>query len=685
MYNNVKFTYKAKGIKKMAVHSNNDAKKAVCLCCGLEVPAGSEKCPFCGGEIAPVSEAVNEEPSKKRSLVLIGMGAAFAVLVVLVIALFVFGLNKSSTDNYVLFIKDKEIFFSDLKSKKPGKTTSNLFNGMNVANDDIDESKYLIGDLCMLSKNGKYLFFPDKVGDSGNGFPLYCKIIKKSKSKAVMIDFDITCYHVSDDSSLVTYTAYKDGENVLYQYNMKNNTRSKIDSNVKRFKASDDGKRIVYIGSERSLHIRLYGEKAIQIAGDVKEFYTADSFKTVFYVTDNALYKKEEGKDPLLLSSDVYSVLKVYDSGEVYCIKHSDAIKLFLSKYVIDDMESDEFITKPIEPSVPLRSDYSTDQEYNKAFANYEKAMEEFNKKYAEYIEKSKRDSLRNDIARAIHVLSFDTLCYYDKDGNETIISDSCTSANMTAGDSPLVIYSAYTDSFEQIKLSSLDTYTTYNVELEILSQSTKWYAAMGGKSFTIDQKTLNSESIVIDSDSNTVYFVDNAPYYKDSGDMYMLTFSEGGALIPKLYDRDVYIKDITAFGGQVMYYKNYNDRMGELYLNKILIDSNIEVYNNINVCRVKYDKELKIIAYTVYNDSGSLELKVYKNGKTAEVSDNVYDFEVLPNGNVIYLCNFDTKEYMGDMYLYQNKKSRLISSGVICIIPYTDDRYRGLYLDTMR
>ena len=99
------------------------------------------------------------------------------------------------------------------------------------------------------------------------------------------------------------------------------------------------------------------------------------------------MYKQILGKERIKISSNVYSLVNQYDSGELYYVKSND-IEASLSDFVTDDMANDVYITKPVYPSAPSWWDYDTDEEYDIAYEQYRKAYENYEVDYAAYLKK---------------------------------------------------------------------------------------------------------------------------------------------------------------------------------------------------------------------------------------------------------------------------------------------------------
>lgn len=66
--------------------------------------------------------------------------------------------------------------------------------------------------------------------------------------------------------------------------------------------------------------------------------------------------------------------------------------------------------------------------------------------------------------------------------------------------------------------------------------------------------------------------------------------------------------------------------------------------------------------------------MKEFSKGESVKISDNVYNYSVIKDGKVLYMYDYSTKYYAGDLYLWNNKESKLIDDDVTCILPVNFD-----------
>ena len=118
------------------------------------------------------------------------------------------------------------------------------------------------------------------------------------------------------------------------------------------------------------------------------------------------------------------------------------------------------------------------------------------------------------------------------------------------------------------------------------------------------------------------------------------------------------------------MYFKDYKSTVGDykgkadLYVNKEKIDYDVYTSN------ITYIEDSEDIVYFVdWNSEKSYgTLKIY-DGEAKKIRDDVHSYNLSTEGEVLYISDFSSKYYKGDLYLYNGKKSEKIDMDVNGII----------------
>lgn len=676
-------------------------KTIFCPNCGKQTSTEFAFCQSCGASVTetPTEEqpaAVPTEKKKlpKKAIMFGGIGVAVVAVLILVISLF-FGGAKAE-NNYALYLKDSEIFFTDLKKDSEAwQLTSRLVGTDEVDDKDLADAGYRLGLYTYMSEDGKYIFFPDKVGDKEDGFNLYYKEVAKPDMEAIKVDSDIRSYTVNTSATLITYLKGEEGN--LYQYKIGKDSKEKIASEVKGFEVSDDGKKIGYINSENSIYLKYADKEKGEIASDVSTLeHVTEDFSAVYYIKDGSLYKQVEGEDKVKITSDVYDVIKIYDSGEIYYLK-SEAEEISLMNYVTDDMkDADASISEPSypdypnSPSRPSWWDYDTAAEYDAAYAAYEDAYEaweaecdrietEYYAAREAYYAKQSRDELREDLAEETLEQSSYSLCFYNGT-EEVVITDTFVGGDYSkytyASEAPVISYEAYNQSsLEKVKLSEVES--IYDIESMVkaaLFSSSERYIAVKGTATVVEQEK-EATNFRINSSGTIVYYIDDIPEEKNYGELYHISIKNGVVGKAEVYDSDVYTGYCYFVSDtELEYFKDCKDGKGELYINKNKIDYDVYCYS-VDV----YSHLDKIFYFTDWNDEkGYGTLKVYDGKEAAKIADDVHSFSVTPDGRVLYLYDYSLNYYKGELHEWSNGEKRKIDDDVVFVLPILYSKYRG-------
>lgn len=669
-----------------------------CPQCGEKTSRDSAFCQNCGAPINHIPEmkapsqaaasaaAYNAAPAmgqpaaapaakskglKLNPVIIAGIGGVALIAVVVIVIALVLG-NRKSEDNYVLYVKDQEIMYSDLGKKSTGwQVTSRLVDTNSIDDDDLAYAASTLGSYTYITDNEKYIFFIDKLDDSDDGFNLYYRRLGKN-DEPIKIDSGVTSYTVDDSVKLVTYL--KGGDGNLYQYSLSADDKEKIASDVTSFAVSDDGSVFYYLTEDGDLYWAS-GEEKEKLAGEISSWeYTDDDFEYVYYIKDEALYRQGVAEEREKIASDVADVLKIYDSGEVYYTKSASETGTLMD-YVTDDMkESDAAMTEPEYPSIPDRPSYWSD-EYDAWAAQRDQLLADYNAAMEEYYAKENRDYIREELESMEPWTTVYSLCYYDG-AEETMLSETFSGSSSTvAGKSAVITYESYVqEGMEKVKLSEItDAYDVQSKVEETFSESKARYIAVKGVPTEVEQEKA-AGNFRISSDGSVVYYIDDIPDEKDYGDLYKIAIKDGAVGDAEVYDTDVYNGSISIIDDtKVRYYKDYDtsDGEGELYIDKTKID--------YDVYACKYDSDTDTAYYITDwdSDKGYGTLNIYKKGESEKVADDVSSYVWIDDGRILYLTDYSLSHYKGDLMVWDDGDTRKLDEDVVCIIPIYTSQYR--------
>ena len=654
----------------------------------VEAPVAAVEAPVAAVE-APVEAYVEpsvEAPAKKKfpipkkAMIFGGIGVAAIAVLVLVLVL-VLGGGKKGANNYALYLKDGEVYFNSLKKRSESvQLTSDLCGDSDASDEQLANEAYDLSWRVTMSKDGKYIFFPDK-NDDNNLYTIYYKEVKNLDMKPVKVDSDIYHYYVNDASTIVTYLK----NNNIYQYNIKADSKDKIVSDVNNYYVSDNGKKILYYNYDNDLYLYSNDDKE-KLASNIDNLsYVSEDLNTVYYLKESKLYKQVVGKDKERIDSDVDSVLNVYDSGEIYYIKNNTET-LSLMNYVVDDMKEADanvqyptYPTYPDAPKYPTRSKYKTDAEYQTAYNTYKKAYADWEKvcdtirddyddKVDAYYAKSDRDNLRQSLSNKTIERSVFTLYYYNGK-EETVLSESFARNNYnysTFTEKPLIAFEAYKETdIEKVKLSEVKYASDVSERVnEALNSSLDKYLAINGTATLLEQE--NISGFRFNKSGSALYYFDNPSEDGYYGDLYRIAIEDGKAGKAELYDKDVY-KSTRYFteNDDVIYFKDYKENEGVLYINKNEVASDVYVYG------IDYSDSDDIFYLTDWNQEKEQgTLNVYNGKESVEISEDVANITITPDDRVLYLYDYSMKSFEGELFEWNDGKIRKIDEDVTAIIP---------------
>ena len=571
--------------------------------------------------------------------------------------------------NYGVYIKDSELFFTDVKNDA-WQISSRLVDDEDLKDEELAIYGSILGYYTSASSDGSIIFFPDKFNGSDDGVNLYYRKTDNTEADATKIDSDVTVYAVNTSATTVTYTKGTGEDCNLYQYSIKDDDKEKIASAVKSYVVSDDGSKILYITTDGTLFAKVSGEDKVKIASDITSLVNhSGDFATVYYIKDESLYKQPVGGDREKIDSDIYKIIQSYESGEVYYAKRTTEEDPSLMDYVVDDMKAVDDNAPTEYPSKPRSYNYDTTEEYEKAYAEYEEA-------YEAYYAKANRDEWRTSLAGKKLSDTTYSLCFYN--GTEvTVITDTFSGlCSYTAGsEKPVISYVAYDqENLEKETLSAViesNDISKFKEKVEsALFSAYDRYITIGATTTVMKQE--NATGIRINESGTEIYYVDDIPDGKDAGDLYKISIVENVVGTPELYDSEVYAK-IGYFlsDTQFLYFKDYKDGTGDLYLNKAKVDYDVSS-NNLN-----YNEKTNKLYYLIDwdNEKSYGILKEYSNGESVKISDDVYSYAYITDGKVLYLYDYSLKYYAGELHLCENGESTKIDDDVIFLVPNFSNR----------
>lgn len=660
----------------MIESGNNSAvaEKTICPKCGAEFDEGAV-CPNCSGEAAAQepedeqrpAESVDSasaeefaaEPKKKGKKKLVIALAAVAVVVAAVVAALVFLLPTKSDDEPVkrtLYAKDNSLYYLEPDTNTPVLITDDLF-----VNED-DYSYFITTGLAQFTKNGNKVFYAKKIiGGNDLSFSLYYRFLNKPDEEPVKLAEDVVGFIVDEKGDNVLYL---DSFGSIYNHDMAE--REKVVSDVEYFEISKDCTKLLYRTEDGGLYIQgVDGEKQKEkIDSDVTSLEkTGDNFEFIYYCKDKDLYLKKADTDKLKIDSDIFSVELVCDNGGVYYTKENeDKGTGTLMDYVIDGIEEDD---------ERILGNYFADPDtYNEALYRYwsrevlkkttVKTVESlyyFNGETSDLVNASFVEELeKSDKANTLIFRSYDSL-NIKKVGITDFVNalDNENHFRAKAG-------STYKTDFQEYNYFDEFADMIYGT---LRSEATA-YIVQNGKAIKMETDGV-SDNFVINDAGDTVYYLDKYNVDKKSGELRAVKIKDGAVESNELYDSEVNRVEIIA-GNNVLYWKDKKDNSGDLYLNKQLIEYDVNDAFFV-------DEDKNIVYYTEYDANDRTgTLNIYSNGEKRKIADDVSYAASLGNGDILYYRNYSVKANKSDLYVNRNGEEIKIDFDVRRIFETTDE-----------
>ncbi len=613
------------------------------------------------------------------------IGGASVVVVAAVVLTILTLWNNRSRDNYALYLKDGELYYTDFHMKEPMEVTSGLLGS--TSGDSYVPT--IIGKGIVFSADNKRMFFPDRYQSGDLSFTLYYRDVTKPRKEAEKIDSDVRYYAINAAGDKVVYIKGDGGS--LYVSNLEDKER--LDKDVQLFTPAEDLQKLYYTTKDNEYFVWSEGQEPEEIEpDDAAMLEETQGITTLYYWEDGDLHRKtftEDGTEEEKVVSDVDSLLRSWNSGAYYT--RTETVEHTYMDFVEDDLAaSDAAMTEPEEPVYPEAPRYPKERDYPNMW-DYRAAKEEYEKEYEEY--SRIREELRVEYVQALDaydamidrtymrealetkIISYDKTDLYFFDGTEeTLVAEDIllpanTTATLYTVDVPMMDIKAYDrSSLPHFKVSEINASAEVGdaVNAELYSNQVS-YLVSGGVTLELDQE--DAMQFTYMEDGSAVYYMADISE-DDIGDLYMVTVTDGQPGDPERVETDV-----ICDGGSWYWWVNeeglfcYKDYDGEngtvsLYWNEEEVDSDVVLFG----ATPYIDGKLYYIAdWKRSRSSGTL--KVYEDGECTEIAEDVNSIAVSPTKDILYLGAYSKKRSEGDLYRYSGEKTTLIDEDVTALI----------------
>ena len=635
-------------------------------------------------------------------VVVLGLLAALAFFVILPM------MQPKGIDPVSLYAKDGEIYYVN-ESGEEVAVTRQLFLDESIGSQLMTSDWWAVSYYLALSDDGTRIFYPDQIAGDASNIPLYTRLVSEPADKAVLIDTEVRQYQITPDGKTVLYC--KGSSKTLYQSDLKN--RTLISVGVTSFLGSRDGQAVFYVDESGALYqwTASGGETLITDATSTSSGF-AQNKMAAYYVKDGTLYEYTVNSEtPKQIAAGVQDVVWITPDGQVYYTVGEDG-GMTMMDFVEDDIAQGGTVTmpeEPEEPKKPSRDDYKDDKAYEKAMKQYEedwdaydKAMGQWEQDMSDYYDQQEAaeeaDSARYELENTSAKDFIADLYYYD--GNTTGLVVENVSVKNWLGSYGLMsnIWNSYPDepmgfvtqwdpsAMEKIPLSevieeSKEQPCTASWVMESKLRDAKNSGHLGivvGNTCTFSAEGISPVAFARDgSVMYTARYDEENPH--NSATLYRTPIQDGKLGEQETIQTGAMPVAVLKDGRLVCGKHGIDGRTLDIYMDGVKIDT-IDAY---------YDAGEEIqgtngesLAYFSTWDSGKRcgTLNVWRDGESVTVASNVRRFQMLDDGRVLCLYDFDEETGTGTVGIFANGTLTPLSQNANSLLAVVDTSTHGDY-----
>ncbi len=422
---------------------------------------------------------------------------------------------------------------------------------------------------------------------------------------------------------------------MIKEGNIDNSLLAQANASSNICKLSEDGKLLIFpdkmaaTDEELTLYYRYVNNQKkepekIDSSVDSYELNKAGSLVTYAKSSDDLYQYNLKKGEKEKISSEVASYKVSEDGSKVYYCKNSGELYLWAKK-------NSEKLDSDIKRIVYVTKDFKSVY-YLKDGALYKKDGTK------------DKEKISADVDRVIKVFDSGEIYYTKEDsGSKMLYYFDGKNAEKIS------------ENYQGFYATATDAETAVLVYSAKDSDDTKdvlFYVALKKEVTELEQTDV--ARAYVDPKGKFLYFIADLNSDKDAGDLYRAAISGSKVNKPERYNTDVSLNGQCGLteDGQIVYFKDFSRNKGDLYCEKKKLDS--DVYGSL----VTYCKSSKDLVYYVDYDSdkrmGTLKIADSKSAKPKKIADDASQYAVASNGYVLYLYDYSTKSYKGELYLYK-------------------------------
>lgn len=514
---------------------------------------------------------------------------------------------EQPTRDYVVYMKNGELFYSKLDKIEPKQLTEHFSDDENAR-----WSRHRYGNMRI--DYGAILFSsnpPIRTEEYYLSKELYYRNLEKDDSQNELVDVNVRSYRLFPND-IVVYVK----EDALYLW--QNKESRLLAENIKEYEVSKDGRKVIYIDKKGNLYLR-------EAAKDKEEMLEENVERIEMILRDFsevAFTKKEQEKEILYRKTIGKEAERLGENSYGY--------------HIVDERDQHYLYIK--KRAVPL----------------------------GEFVESDVKNRLVEQIKQLdekYQVTLYD-LWYFDENifrkiAGEFLRWQRSLEENGGYNDKDFLLFN--NEGFEKLKLSDFETINDIHYAVhDGLSKSSTQYLFMNDRLFFDKKVDLQY--------ANVNRAGDRVRYYKNIhggvGDLYERVMknkelSEEKLLVSGI---DLGTRFISTVDDLSIYLLK-SEKEYALYAKGEKVDEGIGEYIAVthgSEPRLYYSPPLTNARYSV---------KMYENGQVQTVNESVKAYSITPLGNFLYISDWDDSREKGVLYYFDGKTSQKVDEHVSDIV----------------
>lgn len=624
-----------------------------CSKCGTKNSAGDRFCVNCGANLKEDEEKVITpgQPAKRlvNKKIIVRAVAAAAVVIAAVGGISFFGGNSGGTSEKLVYNKDNSNIQYTIKNKKSLEITDRATEDKTYYEilNSLGEVRY--------SKDGKYVFYSEKVDGDGVGTLMYKNLKKQSSKKDTSEKLDSNvCEYRLLSSGKVLYSKGSLGDINLYLSDLKDKT--KIGSGVRNYIVSEDESCLIFMTDDDEIYtydLKTKNASKEKLDSEASYICASKDLKYIYYTKDEKLMCIKNRKDKEKVTSDFTGDWAYAEDGKsIYYMLPGEEYKF--TDFITDDYgTADSSMQRPdqYDYRVANGTDWFGNITYTVDTDKYNSAVEAYNKKL-------QRDAIRNKLGDLGSVTLKELYLYDGKDS--TKISDTVLDIEARAyfdkysTDKVICVSQVDIEGLGEYDLSSVEGSSDVTDKLTNgFEESKKYYLVTGTamNQFDVDEYIGLAQ---FDLDNHIFYYSDDVQE-DGAATLHAISYSEKSIKSQEKIADDV--SGMMLFNGKAGYWSDYKEGEATLNISGDEIDDDVSAYgfspfspkedDSIYYAKDFSDKDL---SFTLYR---------YQKGTSVKIDDDIICFKPLEDGKIAYLQDYNLDKYRGDLCIWKSEKKQ--------------------------